>query len=76
MPYSIRAVPGDGYTVINTDTGAVKAKHTSHANAEKQVRLLYALEHGMTPAKRPGSYHGLQHDQDALSHKNAVAGKY
>lgn len=44
MPYEIRKVDGDGYEVINKDTGAVKAKHTSKEDAERQVRLLHAVE--------------------------------
>jgi len=44
MPYEIRKVDGDGYEVINKDTGAVKAKHASKEDAERQVRLLHAVE--------------------------------
>lgn len=75
MPYSIH-VAHPGFEVINTVTGKVHAKHATHENAVKQVHLLYALEHGMTPAKRPGSYHGRHHDHDAMSHRNATPGKY
>jgi hypothetical protein len=32
------------YKVVNTDTGEVKARATSKENAEKQVRLLNAIE--------------------------------
>lgn len=44
MPYEIREVSGDGFEVINKDTGAVKAKHATREDAERQVRLLHAVE--------------------------------
>ena len=44
MPYEIRPVEGDGFEVINTDTGKVKAKHAKKEDAERQVRLLHAIE--------------------------------
>lgn len=47
MPYEIRQA-GDNYEVINKDTGEVKATHTppdAQKKAEKQVRLLEAIEH-------------------------------
>lgn len=45
MPYEIRKVDGDGYEVINAETKAVKAKHSTKEDAERQVRLLHAIEH-------------------------------
>jgi len=75
MPYSIH-VAHPGFEVINTVTGKIHAKHATHENAVKQVRLLYALEHDMLAGKRTGSYSGREHDHDSMSHKNAVAGKY
>jgi hypothetical protein len=46
MPYEVRkAEEGSGYEVINSDTREVKAKHASKEDAEKQVRLLEAIEH-------------------------------
>lgn len=44
MPYEIRAVSGNGFEVINKDTGAVKAKHATKEDAERQIRLLHAIE--------------------------------
>jgi len=44
MPYEIKSVDG-GYEVVNSETGDVKAKHTDKADAERQVRLLNAIEH-------------------------------
>lgn len=49
MPYEIKQ-DGDNYLVINKDTGDVKATHVppdAKDKAEKQVRLLHGLEHGM-----------------------------
>jgi len=44
MPYEIREVAGDGYEVINSETKVVKAKHATKEDAERQVRLLHAVE--------------------------------
>lgn len=44
MPYEIRQVQGNGYEVINKTTGDVKAKHATKEDAERQVRLLHAIE--------------------------------
>ena len=44
MPYEIKAVSGNGYEVINSDTKEVKAKHATKEDAERQVRLLHAIE--------------------------------
>jgi len=48
MPYAIR-VRDDKFVVINTDTGDVKGTHESHIKAERQMRLLYGIEHGWKP---------------------------
>lgn len=48
MPYEVRKGQGETYEVINKDTGDVKATHEppdAKAKAEKQVRLLEAIEH-------------------------------
>lgn len=44
MPYEIKKVDGDGYEVINSETKEVKAKHATKEDAERQVRLLHAVE--------------------------------
>jgi hypothetical protein len=44
MPYEIREVPGDGFEVINSETKEVKSKKTTREEAERQVRLLHAVE--------------------------------
>lgn len=44
MPYEIRPVDGNGYEVINSDTKDVKGKHETKEDAERQVRLLHAIE--------------------------------
>lgn len=46
MPYEVKQ-DGENYQVVNKDTGEVKATHTppnAKENAEKQVRLLEAIE--------------------------------
>lgn len=45
MPYEIKSVEGDGYDVINSETKDVKAHHEKKEDAERQVRLLNAIEH-------------------------------
>jgi hypothetical protein len=45
MPYEIKHVEGNGYDVINSDTKEVKAHHATKEDAERQVRLLHAIEH-------------------------------
>lgn len=49
MPEKITKVR-KGYRV--STPGGVKAKHTTKAKAEAQVRLLRGIEHGMVPRKR------------------------
>lgn len=50
MPYEVRpAGDGDGFEVVNTETGDVKAKHSTKEEADRQVRLLEGIEHGMKP---------------------------
>lgn len=45
MPYEIKGPNGEGkYEVVNKDTGAIKAKHATKEDAERQVRLLHAVE--------------------------------
>jgi len=46
MPYEVKGPNSDGkYEVVNTQTGDVKAKHSTKEDAEGQVRLLHMLEH-------------------------------
>ena len=52
MPYAIRALPTGQYEVVNRESRQVKAKHTTKAKAEAQVRLLNAIEHGFTPTQK------------------------
>jgi len=47
MPYKIEK-DGDNYNVINEDSGEIKAVHEppdAKEKAERQVRLLEAIEH-------------------------------
>lgn len=49
VPYEIRK-DGDCYYVVNSETGEVKAEHeppNAKEKAERQVRLLDGIEHGM-----------------------------
>lgn len=47
MPVKISKQKGGGYSVRTP--GGVKAKHTTKEKAEKQRRLLNAVEHGYVP---------------------------
>lgn len=50
MPYDIRKLPNKPlYRVKNTLTGVVHSKGVSLKRAEKQVRLLNAIDHGFKP---------------------------
>lgn len=44
MPYEIKHKEGNGYEVINSDTKDVKGTHETKEDAERQVRLLNAIE--------------------------------
>ena len=50
MPVTMRRNK-DGSYRVSTPHG-VKAKHTTKAKAEKQRRLLNAIEHGFKPTKK------------------------
>jgi hypothetical protein len=52
MPYALLHNKDGSVRVENVDTGKVYAKHTTAKKAEKQVRLLRAIEHGMDIRKR------------------------
>ena len=43
MPFAIIKLPTGKYSVINTDSGKIYAKHTTKENAKKQLGLLYSL---------------------------------
>jgi hypothetical protein len=43
MPYEIKP-SNSGYDVVNKDTQEVKAHHATKEDAERQVRLLHAVE--------------------------------
>ena len=48
MPYIVREAPdGGGFEVLNEETGDVKSKHATKADADRQVELLEGIEHGM-----------------------------
>jgi hypothetical protein len=45
MPYEVKKLEEGGCEVVNSETHEVKAKHADCADAERQVRLLQAIEH-------------------------------
>ena len=53
MPYSMFRLPDGKYRVINTETRKVYSKHTTKENAQKQLRLLNAVQHGFIPTGTP-----------------------
>jgi hypothetical protein len=50
MPATKRKEPGDGYTV-STPNG-VKGRHMTLRNANAQIRLLNAVDHGFKPDRK------------------------
>lgn len=53
MPYEVKpAASGDGFEVVNTKTGDVKARHATKEDADRQVRLLHAIERGWHPTEK------------------------
>lgn len=55
MPVKIKKLKSGKYTV-STPNG-VKSKGTTKAKAERQARLLNALDHGFTPTHRKAKKH-------------------
>jgi hypothetical protein len=49
MPYEMIKNSDGTYRVVNSDTGDVKMKSGSKAEAKRQMRLLYGVEHGWRP---------------------------
>jgi hypothetical protein len=48
MPYTARkAESGDGFEVVNEETGDVKSTHATQEEADRQVALLEGIEHKM-----------------------------
>jgi len=58
MPYSMEKTKG-GYRVSSPH--GTKAKHTTKAKAEAQVRLLRGVEHGWKPTGKRGSEYSNKH---------------
>jgi hypothetical protein len=50
VPYEIRRA-GRAYQVIDKDTGAVHAKHTTRAKAKAQLRTLEGAARGFHPVE-------------------------
>lgn len=51
MPYAVRK-KGEKWLTVNSETGEVKGTHDSKQKAVAQLRLLYGVEHGMTPRSK------------------------
>ena len=53
MPYMMRKMPNRAcYRVYNKKTGTVKARCSTRKNAERQMRLLHALQNGFRKTMR------------------------
>jgi hypothetical protein len=48
MPYTVRK-KGDEWCVYNTDSDEEKACHETEEAADRQIKLLNGIEHGMVP---------------------------
>ena len=56
MPYKIRKLPNKNkFRLYNTETGKIYAKGTTLENAQKQMKLLNAIDHGFKPKRRRSS---------------------
>ncbi len=51
MPYAVRK-QGRRWVTYNSETGDVKGTHDSKDKANRQMRLLYMVEHGGTPRNK------------------------
>jgi hypothetical protein len=49
MPYAIQHDDKGSYRVVNTKSGKVHGSHMTKGNAENQLKLLNAIEHGYKP---------------------------
>lgn len=55
MPYTIRKLPNKNcFRVMNTTSKKIHSKCTTRKNAEKQIRLLRAIEYNPNFTKRMG----------------------
>lgn len=75
MPYKMEKSNG-GYRV--TSPHGVKAKHSTKANAESQMRLLRGIEHGWRPTGKGAEYsnkHAGAHANKEM-HGQLVHGKH
>jgi hypothetical protein len=52
MPEKMFKLNGNKYQVKNVATGQVHSKGTTKAKAERQMRLLNAIDHGYKPGRR------------------------
>lgn len=63
MPYDLIRVAPKHYSVINSDTGVVHAKHSLLKDAKAQIRLLNAVKQGFIPKRKGGALKGKEVDQ-------------
>jgi hypothetical protein len=67
MPYTLRKVRNKScYRVVNKKTGQVKARCATRKNAEKQMRLLRALEYNPEFRKSLRRRSGGGHEEDKI----------
>ena len=52
MPAKMRKLPHSRFYRVYDDKGHVHAKRTTKENAERQIRLIEGVRHGMIPRKR------------------------
>ncbi|MBA7499057.1 hypothetical protein ES704_01796 [subsurface metagenome] len=52
MPYDIEK-RGEKWVVFNTETKAVKGRHDSKIEAQRQINLLRGIEAGWEPTGKP-----------------------
>jgi hypothetical protein len=52
MPYGMFKLNGNKYEVKNVKSGEIHAKGTTKAKAERQMRLLNAIDNGYKPGRR------------------------
>lgn len=65
MPYDKRKSDSGGYEVYNTETNAVKARHATEQDAERQLKLLRGIEHGWQPTGGPATgEHEHEHEHE------------
>ena len=52
MPYAKRRQPNGKWRTYNSQTGKVHGRDMTEANADAQMRIMYAAEHGWKPTHK------------------------